>query len=168
MVGFCPFQDLYCQVCIILVNYLYFLRWYFFPSLPYKDTMSSSKENVKVSGNIWAKISNEDDTCKQYINGIFVICGVCVELKMRRQFYSCAFLITKEANYTTRRNRIRFQRRLGLIKQWSQELRSRQKIRSSLFPLLVAWIESKMIVRLMLNPYTSNIKDKAVKSLNLK
>ena len=57
VVVFCPFQDLYHQVCILLVNSLYWLHWCFFPYLPNKYIMLSSKDKVKWPGETWAKIS---------------------------------------------------------------------------------------------------------------
>ena len=72
----------------LLVKSLYFLRWYFDPSLTYKDIMSSSKEKLKEPGKSWARIANEEDICERDPNGLFVICGIYGEVKMRRQFDS--------------------------------------------------------------------------------
>ena len=50
--------------------------------------MSSFKKKLKRPGKSWEKVANEEDICERDPNGLFVICGIYGEVKMRRQFDS--------------------------------------------------------------------------------
>ena len=88
VVGFPPLQDMYHQVCTILVKSLYCLLRCLAPRLPYKYIMSSSKDKAKGPGKSWAKIANKEDIYERDPNGLFVICIVCGEVNIRRHFDS--------------------------------------------------------------------------------
>ena len=61
--------------------------------------MSSSKYKVKGLGKSWAKIYNEENIYERDPNEIFVICSVCEEVKMMRNFDSWHFFDHKGGQF---------------------------------------------------------------------
>ena len=52
------------------------------------NVILGSKEKVNGPGNRWANIANEEDICERDPNRLFVICSVCVEVKIMSHFDS--------------------------------------------------------------------------------